>query len=287
MLPEITDSPQGRSVAMYDRGNTNVYACKYDPRFCYTLYVPEDLRPGDAPDLIVSVHGSSRTMWQCRDSFSEFGKYHNCVILAPLFPVGVRGDGHNNGYKYILEGDIRYDLVLLAMVAEVEDRLGVSFPKFMMCGYSGGGHFTHRFMLLHPERLSAAGIGAPGSVTLLDADRDWWVGVRNMREMFGKDLDLGALRQVEVLMTVGSADTETWEITHKPGSKHWMEGANDAGTTRIERNNSLRKSLEDHGLSVTQKIVPGMSHSSVGQLPYVKDFFRNHMLRKRAAEAGA
>src|SRR5690606_14710605 len=131
---------------------------------------------------------------------------NNCVVLAPLFPVGVLGDENRNGYKYIQEQDIRYDLVLLAMVREVEARLAVTFPRFMMFGFSGGGHFVHRFALLHPERVSAVCVGAPGSVTLLDDGRDWWVGIRDAKERFGRAVDLEALRNVRVLAVVGAAD---------------------------------------------------------------------------------
>jgi pimeloyl-ACP methyl ester carboxylesterase len=220
------------------------------------------------------VHGTGRTQHAYRDAFAEFGRYNNFVVLAPLFPVGPLGDGEADGYKYILEGDIRYDLVLLAMVAEVEAMLGCRFPPFLMFGFSGGGHFTHRFMILHPERLHAASIGAPGSLTLLDRDRDWWVGVRNIRSLFGRDLDLAALARVRVHLVVGEADLETWEIRHEPGDPRYMEGANDAGATRVERNNSLRASLEAHGVAVTQNIVPGVAHSMTGVLPYTIDFFR-------------
>ncbi|RMC29918.1 alpha/beta hydrolase [Paracoccus alkanivorans] len=259
---------------MYKRGKTTIFACKADPRFSYCLYVPEDLDTAGQPDLVVAVHGTARMQFQYREAFAEFGRYNNAVVLAPLFPVGVRGDDDADGYKYILEGDIRYDQVLLSMVAEVEVMLDCRFPPFLMFGFSGGGHFTHRFLILHPDKLKAVSIGAPGSVTLLDSSRDWWVGIRNLRELFGRDLDVEALRRVKVHLAVGAADVETWEIQHQVGSKRYMEGANDAGRTRIERNNSLKTSLEQHGITVMQDIVPGVAHSMHGVLPYTMRFFR-------------
>ena len=33
-------------------------------------------------------------------------------------------------------------------------------------GFSGGGQFSNRFALLHPDRVSAVSIGAPGRITL-------------------------------------------------------------------------------------------------------------------------
>lgn len=275
MSSQPSDIAAERRRALYDRGFTISFACKADPRFSYVMYVPEDLGEGPAPDLLVLIHGTGRAQSEYRQTFGEFGRYNNCVILAPLFPAGVRGDDERDGYKYILEGDIRYDEIVLSMVEEVEQRLSCSFPKFMMFGFSGGGHFTHRFLYLHPERIKAASIGSPGSVTLLDHSRDWWVGIRNMKELFGKEVDFEALRKVPVHLCVGGADTETWEITHQPGSPRWMEGCNDAGATRIERNNALKKSLESHGVTVVQDIVPNVAHSMTGVSLKVKNFFRS------------
>lgn len=272
-----------RSGRLYDRGNTVAYACKADPRFSYVLYVPEHIgEPNEAaPHLIVGIHGTGRANVLYRDTFTEFGRYNDCVILAPLFPVGVLGDENRNGYKYIQEGDIRYDELVLAMVAEVEARLGLSFPKFMMFGYSGGGHFVHRFTYLHPERLSAVCIGAAGSVTLLDDSQDWWTGIRDVKERFGREINFDALRNVKAIAVVGEADLETWEITHDPGSPHWMEGANDAGATRVERARSLIASLKKHGMDAELRLVPNVAHDMVGVISVVKAFFRDHLRQIR------
>ena len=105
----------------------------------------------------------------------------------------------------------------------------------------------NRYALLHPETLWAVSIGAPGSVTLLDPEQDWWVGVRDAQARFGKAVDAEALRKVAVHMIVGKADLETWEITHREGGKFHMPGANSAGLTRPERLESLRRSFEAAG----------------------------------------
>jgi hypothetical protein len=273
-----------RGRALYDTGNTILYASRHDPRFSWMLYVPRDLHEeGPAPELIVSMHGTGRNVHDYRNWFSEFGRWNRCIVLAPLFPAGVRGDGDRDGYKYIADGDIRYDHVLLAMVEEIEEKYGLRFPQFALWGYSGGGHFTHRFLLLHPQRLWAASIGAPGSITRIDPARDWWVGTRDMQARFGTAPDLEALRRVAVHMAVGDADRETWEITHKPGARRWMEGANDAGATRPDRIEALRRNFEGHGIKVELDIVPGVSHDAARVLPRVQDFFARTLRRRRAA----
>ncbi len=274
---------RARAVETYDLGETTVFACKGDPRFSYCLYVPRRSDPAEALDLVVAMHGTGRAFIEYRDAFAAFGRWNNCVILCPLFPVGVRGDDNRDGFKYIVEGDIRYDEVLLAMVEEVGARYGLDVERFALFGYSGGGHFTHRFLMLHPDRLWAASIGAPGSVTLLDRERDWWVGIRNVRERFGIEIDVAAMREVPVQMIVGAADLETWEITHREGGRHYMPGANDAGRTRPERLDSLRRSFEAAGIEVRFDLLPNVPHDGRKVVPHVEAFFADVLKARRSS----
>lgn len=277
-----TAEATARARAIYDLGPTAIFASKADPRFHYCLYVPPSVGCGTKVELLVAVHGTTRTSFlEFRDSFAEFGRWNDCAVLCPVFPVGVRGDGARSGYKYMVEGDIRYDQVLLAMVAEAAAKYGQDWSRFAVFGFSGGGHFAHRMAILHPGKLWAASIGAPGSVTLLDPARDWWVGIRDLKERFGVAFDREALAKVPVQMLVGDADLETWEITHQPGSTYWMEGANDAGRTRPERLKALADSFRATGVKVQLDIVPGISHDRMKVLGRVKDFLAGVLSEKR------
>lgn len=281
-MPADQALPDDLGRQIYDLGHTTVFASRRDPRFSYCLYVPPDLGRGSAPDLVIAMHGTGRSFMAYRDGFAEFGRWNNCIVLCPLFPVGVRGDGNRDGFKYIQEADIRYDEVLPSIVEEVGERYGLDVTRFGLFGFSGGGHFTHRFLILHPDRLWAAAIGAPGSVTLLDPTRDWWVGVRNVRERFGITVDVAAMQRVPVQMIVGAADLETWEITHQEDGQHWMPGANDAGRTRPERLDSLRRSFEAAGIRVRFDLVPNVPHDGNQVVSQVQDFFAGVLKDRRA-----
>ena len=277
-----TAEATARARAIYDLGPTALFASKADPRFHYCLYVPPQVGRGAKVDLLVAVHGTTRTSFlEFRDGFAEFGRWNDVAVLCPVFPVGVRGDGARSGYKYMAEGDIRYDRVLLDMVAEVSAKYDQDWSRFAVFGFSGGGHFAHRMAILHPDKLWAASIGAPGSVTLLDPTRDWWVGVRDLKERFGIAFDREALAKVPVQMLVGDADLETWEITHQPGSTYWMDGANDAGRTRPERLKALAESFRAAGVTVQLDLVPGVSHDRMKVLGRVKDFLAGVLAKKR------
>lgn len=281
-MPEIKATDSDRGTAMYDLGSTIIFASKGDARFSYCLYVPPGFATAATPvELIVAMHGTGRSFTEYRNALAEFGRWNNCIILAPLFPAGVRGDGNRDGFKYMAEGDIRYDQVLLSMVDEIGEKYGRRFDRFALFGYSGGGHFAHRFLMLHPDRLWAVSIGAPGSVTLLDPTRDWWVGTRDVQARFGIAIDQAAMAQVPVQMVVGGADLETWEITHREGGKNWMPGANDAGKTRPERLGSLRASFEAAGVTVQFDLIAGMAHDGLRAVETVKDFFAKILTAKR------
>ncbi len=274
--------PASRARAIYDLGPTAMFACKADPRFHYCLYVPPQAGEGKPVDLLVAVHGTGRTSFlDFRDGFSAFGRWNDVAVLCPIFPIGVCGDGTRSGYKYMQEHAIRYDAVLLAMVEEVAEKYRQDWRRFAMFGFSGGGHFTHRFAILHPQSLWAASIGSPGSVTLLDAERDWWVGIRDLQERFGIAFDRAALARVPVQMLVGDADLETWEITHATGSRYWMEGANDAGRTRPERLRALQRSFEAAGVRVRFDLMTGVSHDRMKALPRVEDFLAGVLAARR------
>lgn len=265
----------GINLSFYDFGPTPFFASQYDQRFSYCLYVPQDYSETDGKqyDLAVIVHGTGRTAAQYRDRFADFAEKHGCIILAPLFPVGIVEPGELANYKRIEFHGIRYDLVLLSMVDEVCAKYRIRDGGFMMYGYSGGGQFCQRFFMLHPQRLRAVSIGAPGVVTLLNQDYDWWVGVRDLKARFGIEIDLEAMRKVKVQTLIGGADDATWEITIPRESKLWMDGADLQGANRLERIAALADSFEAHGIAVRRDIVPGVAHSPFEMVDPAEDFF--------------
>ncbi|GAB5467541.1 MAG: hypothetical protein Kilf2KO_05710 [Rhodospirillales bacterium] len=269
------DSREAGGLTVYDFGRTTAYACRMDQRFSYCLYVPSGYRV-DATErygLAVVVHGTERGMAAYRDRFADFAEANDCIVLAPLFPVGITAPYELSSYKLLRAGDLHYDAVLLSMVEEVAARYRLRSDRFLLYGFSGGGHFSHRFFYLHPERLQGVSIGAPGVVTLLDETRDFWVGLRDFEQRFGKPLDLEALRRVPVQMVIGAEDRETWEITITPDDPWWMEGADLAGANRQDRMRALKASFEAEGIAVRHDLVPGAGHDGSAVVEPVKAFF--------------
>jgi pimeloyl-ACP methyl ester carboxylesterase len=254
------------ATEFYHSGSTAFFASQSDQRFSYCLYVPEAHQHTTTKlPLVVIVHGTNRTAERYRDLFRDFAEEHGCVVLAPLFPAGIIDPEDLNGYKRIRYHDIRFDQVLLDIVAEVGARYRVETERLYLQGFSGGGQFAHRFAFLHPERLAAVSIGAPGRITRINPDVPWWLGTADLREQFGIDLDLPALREVKVQMVVGGDDIETWEIAEP--------GIEAGGYTRVERLLSLRDNFESSRIVVTLDVVPGVSHNGPRILPVVQRYF--------------
>jgi hypothetical protein len=111
------------------------------------------------------------------------------------------------------------------------------------------------------------------------------VGVRDFEQKFGKPLNLDALKALPVHMVVGKADLDTWEITHREGGKFYMAGANDAGRTRPERLESLRKSFEASGVDATLDLVDNVPHNGLACVDKVQDFFAAALRALRDAAA--
>jgi pimeloyl-ACP methyl ester carboxylesterase len=235
-------------------------SARFDPRFGYALAVADPLAGDSRPGLLVTVHNSVR--WYDRNlaAFRDFGQRHGLVVLAPLFPPGLFGDDNPDGYKVLAEKGLRYDEVLHAMVGEVSEATGCEGERFFLHGYSGGGQFVHRYLLLHPERVRAASIGAPGAVTLLDEAQPWWGGIGDVHERFGRPLDLAAVREVPIQLVVGSDDTDPRGLREQPPSRFWPSDEERRGAHRIARLQALQRSLQAIGARTTFELMPGVGH---------------------------
>lgn len=271
----MSANPNVAPLNFYRRGRTPLFASRMDQRFSWCYYIPTgyDAHAETVHPLAVLVHGSLRDADILRDEFIDFAEAHQCVLLAPLFPAGIDDAEDLHNYKHMIYHGIRYDLILLDMIDELATRYRVHGDRVLMHGFSGGAQFAHRFLYLHPGRLRAVSIGAPGTVTLPDDRRDWWVGVKGMEEIFRQPFDIEAMRRVAVQLVIGDADIETWDVTVGPQSAFWMEGINDSGETRVERLRTLEAGLKAIGLAPRFDTVPGVSHDGTGIQGPVKAFF--------------
>jgi poly(3-hydroxybutyrate) depolymerase len=272
----LGELPDGHPMIAYLTGSTAFFSSAADPRFSYCLYVPRGYRArGGQLPLLISVHGATRTAEKFRDAFTGFAEKHQCVILAPLFPMNTADLGSVHNYKQISYGGVRFDQVLLDMVTEVSDRWDLAAGRFFLFGFSAGGQFVHRFAYLHPDRLAALSAGAPGRITRPDPVLAWPDGLGGIAEAVGAEPGLAALASVPVQLVVGADDTEL-SLTAGPDSV-------DPATTRnrVQNVRLLRDDLDRAGIRAELAEVPGATHNMLQVRPAVEDFFARQLRRLR------
>lgn len=265
-----------RRISMFETGNSSVTASRKDPRFSFCTYVPKSYvhEEGRKYPLTVIVHGSERSMERYRDAFADYAEAEQVMLLCPLFPINALHQGDLHSYKLLRGHGVNFDEILLDMIDEFGERYNVDAGRFLLYGFSGGGQFAHRFLFAHPDKLIGVSIGAPGTVTLLDEASDYWVGTNGFEKLFGRPIDIAAIRKVAVQMVIGEEDLLTrWVIVQPTDKAFWMKGANAAGATRVERQQALRRSLEAHGVNVQYETFPGVAHEDSTMLGRVKTFF--------------
>ncbi|GAA1852177.1 hypothetical protein ACFQZV_05965 [Microbacterium koreense] len=275
-------------LSYYRQRQSPIFASTVDPRFSYCTYVPSGYVHGDGPPLplAVLVHSTDRDAQYVRDEFVTWAEEHNVILYAPIFPAGIIDPEDVDNYKWLEYRGLRFDLLLLQMLEELRGIYNVDTERFLLTGFSGGAHFTHRFLFAHPARVMGASIAAPGVVTLLDPTRPWPVGVGGLEDALGVDLDLDEIRKTPVQLVIGDRDVETWEIGIPPGAPWYLPGVNDLETGRIERSDALRRSLEESGVSVRLDIVPGVAHEGRPLAPPTKRFFSDVLSGYTARAAG-
>lgn len=266
----IDDFPAGHPAWSLLTGATPLQACSQDPRFSYSMYVPTRYWELRSPlPLHVAVHGTARGVEYTRDRFADLSEERGMAVLAPLFPAGIDDPDDVHNYKSLLYRGIRFDEILLAMINEAAERWSVETERFSLSGFSGGGQFAHRFLYLHPERLRAVSIGAPGRVTLPD-DEPWPLGLGGARDLFGIAPDLSTVAAIPLQVIVGGADLAADVLATVAGSP--LEAR--AGRTRVERAGRLAAELSGLGTDVETVLVPGVAHDAGGVAPFVIDFLR-------------
>ena len=269
----------------HDKGEwAPIQASQIDPRFQYMVYAPSSYKETGEKEytLLVLVHGTERGPWRYIQNNTQFADENDLILLAPLFPANTHGGKDLENYKLINYKDTRYDLVLLSMIDEISSKYRIKDNQFHMFGFSGGGHFAHRFYYLHPHRLKSVSIGAPGMITLIDDSADWWVGTKNLYHQFNSHLNVNAMKKVPIHMVIGEKDVEKWEQKIEEGSPYRMNNEGRAnyhwgGENRQDKLKSLKENYESMGITVELETVPNAGHEVDKLFPALQDFLRQHL----------
>lgn len=254
-------------------GAVPAFACTYDPRFSFSLYVPKihSFAASHPPlPLLVIIHGTRRQTETYLTKLKTFAETHKCIIMCPLFPAGIVDPTDINNYKDLIYEGIRFDRVLLGMIDQVGSVWRAQTEKFFLHGFSGGGQFAHRFFYLYPSRIAAVSIGAAGRITppSTHPEHTWPGGLADVHDIFGvHPPDLAQLAHIPVQMIVGGDDLDT-SMLKAISNPNWAE--NQAGGTRLDRMKWLRDAWVGKGMKVDFSVVPGVGHNGIQVLGQVE-----------------
>lgn len=239
---------------------TTLFGCEAYPSCSYYLYVPKSFGTDRQPAryrLAVLLSGVDRIGEQYRNAFKAFAEATQTALVAPLFPATL---GQPLGtYSLADPGGMRYDRALLAMLAELGDHFPVDVDRFLLHGFSCGGQFAHRFLYLHPHRLSGVSIGAPGAITLLDKGASWPEGTGNFEALFGAPMALEAMRNVPVQIVIGREDVVPFV----------------GNIARVDNAEKLLANYSANGLNAVIHYVENVGHYGIKLVEAAESFFRS------------
>ncbi len=202
----------------------------------YYLYIPPTAEAkgaaGDLLHLLVATNNTGRTT----DDYIEHetaalklvsmiatpGYHLACPCLVPVFP---RPAEHDSIYTHALDRDClltgidgleRLDLQLIAMIDDARSQLGrrgwkVS-DKVLIAGFSASGMFANRFTVLHPDRVLAAAVGAPGGWPIAPVSQwqghalPYPIGIADISALTGRDFMEKTYRGIPHFFFMGGKD---------------------------------------------------------------------------------
>jgi len=229
----------------------------------YDVYLPSSFTPSTPARLMVSAEpgGANLPRFMSLELCADIAEATASIIVA------LRSD-RTSGFNVLgLGTPTRFDLRLLEAVETVGTQFNADTSKFDMYGYSAGGQFAHRFLYLHPDRLAAVAIGAPGMVTVPNMEYPWPWGLAGLSEVSGLSVDFELLRKPRILLFVGDQDVvyEGAATLAAVAAHAGIDPADaqryDFGATRVERARTLHNSWIAAGIPHAYVEVEGMGHT--------------------------
>ncbi|HLI28766.1 MAG TPA: hypothetical protein VKZ60_17005 [Chloroflexota bacterium] len=157
---------------------------------------------------------------------------------------------------------------LHAFLNELPARTGLDLaPQIVIFGASRGAQLAHRFAFVYPEQTRALALMAGGTWTLpqreIATEHDtrplpYPFGVGDLRERFGRDLDLAALRQVVFWVGVGANDNDPRDVPHQ-----WDPLLGD---NRLARAQTFVRRLVELGAHAELTVFPNVGHTLTDEM---------------------
>lgn len=233
-----------------------------------------------AAPLLIAAHGSDRDI---RGLLDGLGLSGGVSVLAPLFPAEIDGENTGDDYKFLTGGGADYLTVMDQILAEALTRLPAVPRQIWLFGFSGGAQFAQRYALFRAGQLDGLILAAPGGVTLLRNDVDWWPGLYGAAQAVGLEPDLEALRTLPTAILIGAEDCTPGMVSRAVGTKFGAAEAGLAGATRIDKARALHQSLTAHGAPASYTEISGVGHSLAPCTEAAAEILRDWLSQEKAS----
>lgn len=218
----------------------------------------------------------------------------NTPILVPILP------GESNPYYQQLSRECfnngqRPDLDIVDVINKAKNIMQNVYgmqvnDKIFLNGYSTTGCFAQRFSLIHPELIEGTCIGgASGSIPIPTTKLDYPLGIRNFKEIFGKDFDMESYKKIYFDYYVGeledyiksnnrtdedgnSAPMHDMSYFDRSVPKNVGQAQRDLlGTNIFKRAEKTVEILKSIGIDIKHTILPRIIHNDVEAQKYMRD----------------
>lgn len=218
----------------------------------------------------------------------------NTPILVPILP------GESNPYYQQLSRECfnngqRPDLDIVDVINKAKNIMQNEYDmqvndKIFLNGYSTTGCFAQRFSLIHPELIEGACIGgSSGSIPIPTTKLDYPLGIRNFKEIFGKDFDMESYKKIYFDYYVGeledyiksnnrtdeygnSAPMHDMSYFDKSVPKNVGQAQRDLlGANMFKRAEKTIEILKSIGIDIKHSILPRIIHNDAEAQRYMRD----------------
>ncbi len=223
----------------------------------YFVYLPQANRING--EVMVTVHGIGRNAAEHAYRFAPLAEEMGFCLIAPHF---TRSRHHHfQSMARGSDGDLP-DESFLEVLDDFTARTGLPTDRVKLFGYSGGGQFSHRFTMVHPERIERLAIMAAGWFTMPDTTLPYPYGMGPSEAMEGRQFNPANILSVPTKVFVGSRDEKRDSSLNR---KKIIDQSQ--GKTRIERAtnwvNTINRLYSDDAKKhqIELKLLRGMGHS--------------------------
>ncbi len=236
---------RGRIMALTTRGPCGLSYFIYRPRQNF----------GRAEQVIFSIHGYTRNALQHAVVLQELAEEKGMTIVVPHFTrkkfrryQQVRSHGQNPAP----------DMALMELIHELREIENLDLSTIRAVGYSGGGQFLHRLIMLHPDLVDRAVLFAPGWYTMPYGGYPYPLGFGESNSLGDRPLSLDGFNNAEVLVLVGDDDTGRSSSLNQDKQIDFLQGR-----TRVIRAQTWVRAMNAElpsGCSIKLQLLKGLRH---------------------------